>query len=98
MMNKKRILIGALVIVIFTISGFIGYRLYKNTPAQKQASTANQIEDYYKTKPRAVSEEDIKKGNSELTKAPADSPCGKLGFEYQVKGPEGTAVCTEGFH
>jgi predicted negative regulator of RcsB-dependent stress response len=96
-MNKKILILLAIVLVIGSV-GFVAFRTRNNSAQQKQKKVAAKIDEYYKTKPRTVTEDELEKANANLSSAPAESTCGKLGFKYQIVNADGTAVCTEGYH
>jgi hypothetical protein len=96
-MNRK-IVVLVLGIVIATGIGAIAYQINNNRPSQRNKEIAKKIDEYYKAKPRQVSEKEVDEANAKLDPAPADSICRKLGFEYQVTSSDGSAVCTVGYH
>jgi flagellar basal body-associated protein FliL len=96
-MNKKILIILTIVLVIGSV-GFVAFRARNNSPQQKQKKVAAKIDQYYKTEPRTVTEDELEKANANLSSAPVESTCGKLGFKYQIVNADGTAVCTEGYH
>ena len=96
-MNKKILILLTIVLVIGSV-GFVAFRARNNSPQQKQKKVAAKIDQYYKTEPRTVTEDELEKANANLSSAPVESTCGKLGFKYQIVNADGTAVCTEGDH